>query len=94
MNKKINYQSQSDILGILADPQNIGLRLKEDAILLNEKYLILTDDAYLVPAPTLEQEIDEIKVELTLLGKIKSGFNSLLVFLKLKNLDSGIDQVG
>lgn len=93
MNKKINYQSQSDILGILADPQNIGLRLKEDAILLNEKYLILTDDAYLAPIPTAQQEIDEIKVELTLLGKIKSGFNSLLGFLKLKNLDPGIDQV-
>ena len=93
MNKKINYKDQSEMLSILSDPQNAGLRLAEDAILLNEKYLIFTDDAYLVPIPTAQQEIDEIKVELTLLGKIKSGFNSLLSFLKLKSLDSGIDQV-
>jgi hypothetical protein len=93
MNKKINYQDQIEIAGILADPQNIGLRLKEDAILLSEKYLILTDDVYLAPAPTAKQEIDEIKVELTLFDKVRNSFNSLLGFLKLKNLDSGISQV-
>lgn len=93
MNKKINYQNQSDIPLILSDVDNAGLRLKEDAILLNEKYLILTDDVYLAPALTAQEEINEIKVELTLLGKLKNAFNSLLVFLKLKSLDSGIDQV-
>jgi hypothetical protein len=92
MDKKINYQNQSDIAGILADPQNIGLRLKEDAILFTEKYLILTDEAYVVPE-TPQKEIDEIKVQLSIYDKVKNGFNSLLGFLKLKNLDSGIGQV-
>jgi hypothetical protein len=78
---------------ILNDPQNAGLRLKEDAILLTEAYLVFTDEVYQVSVPTVDQEIKEIQVELTLLGKIKNSFNSLLGFLKLKNLDSGISQV-
>jgi hypothetical protein len=92
MDKKINYQNQSEIAGILADPQNAGLRLKEDAILFKESYLILTDDPYIIPE-TPQKEIDDIKTQLSIYEKVKNGFNSLLGFLKLKNLDSGIGQV-
>jgi hypothetical protein len=92
MDKKINYQHQSEIAGILADPQNAGLRLKEDAILFAESYLVFTDDPYVIP-DTPQKEIDDIKVQLSIYDRVKNSFNSLLAFLKLKNLDSGIGQV-